>query len=135
MNMKKNKFTEKMKENIPVEEIERFTRRYATEVFSAGALIVGAISSLAHFFSGPGWTLFFAALGAILGIFFPEQVDRLLKWLYNFSFMQRKTAQTIVGIFEVAIGFFLPFAIYGLLGLLAGSAYHYYTRHAQKSSP
>lgn len=122
-----------MKESIPVEKIEKFRRKYATEVFSAAALIVGAISSLSHFFSGPALTIFFTVLGTILGIFFPDQIDRALKWVYNFSFRQQKPAQTVLGILEIAIGFFLPFVLYGLVGLLAGSAYHYYTRHLGKN--
>ena len=129
--MNKNKFTEKVKESIPVEKIEKFSRKYATEVFSAAALIVGAISALSHFFSGPALTIFFTVLGSILGIFFPDQIDRGLQWLYNFSFRQQKAAQTILGILEIAIGFFLPFVLYGLVGLLAGSSYHYYTRHTK----
>ena len=61
--MDKDKFTDKLKEGVSVQELEEFARKHTTEVFSVLAIIVGAISSAFDFFTGPGWTIVFTALG------------------------------------------------------------------------
>lgn len=132
--MNKNKFSEKLKEGVSVQEIEDFARKYSTEVFSVLALIIGAISSVFNFFTGPGWTIIFTALGAILGIFFPAPVEKGLKQLYDFTYKQEKMTQFILGGVKIVIAIFIPFILFGVFGLLAGTSYHYYTRHAQATT-
>ena len=129
--MDKNKFTEKLKEGVSVQEIEDFARKHTTEVFSVLALIIGAISSTFDFFTGPGWTIIFTALGAIAGVFFPAPVEKILKQLYSFTLKQEKTTEMILGGVKIIIAIFIPFIYFGLIGLLAGTSYHYYLRHAQ----
>lgn len=129
--MDKNKFTEKLKEGVSVQEIEDFARKHTTEVFSVLALIIGAISSTFDFFTGPGWTIIFTALGAIVGVFFPAPVEKALKQLYSFTLKQEKTTEIILGGVKIIIAIFIPFIYFGLIGLLAGTSYHYYLRHAQ----
>jgi len=130
--MSKNKFTEKLKEGVSVKEIEEFTRQHMMEVFSVAAVIIATITSCWDFFlSGPKITLFFTALGMIVSILFPVPVERWLKQLYNFSFKQEKSTQMILGAVKIVVAIFIPFILFAVLGLLAGSSYHYYTRHAQ----
>ena len=129
--MDKNKFTEKLKEGVSVHEIEQFARKHTTEVFTVLALLIGAISSTFHFFTGPGLTIMLAAIGAVLGIFFPAPVERGLKQLYSFTYKQEKTTQLVLGAVKIVIAIFVPFILFGVIGLLAGTSYHYYTRHAQ----
>lgn len=129
--MDKNKIKEKIKEGISVQEIEAFTRKHTTEVFSVIALLIGAISSTFDFFSGPGWTILFITLGTIAALFFPVQVERLLKQIYSFTCKQEKATEMILGGLKIVVAIFVPFIYFGLLGLLAGTSYHYYVRHAQ----
>jgi len=128
--MAKNKFTEKLKEGVSVHEIEQFARTYAMEVFTVAALVIGAISSAWDFFTGPKLTIFLFTIGTILGIFFSTPVEKGLKSLYHFSYKQEKTTQIIFGAVKIIVAIFIPFVLFGIFGLLAGRAYHYYTRHA-----
>lgn len=129
--MNKNKFSEKIKEGVSVKEIEEFTRKHTTEVFSILAIIIATASSCLDFFTGPKMTVFFTALGCVLAVLFPVYIERGLKQFYNFIFKQEKNTQIIVGAVKVVVAIFIPFLLFGLLGLLAGSSYHYYVRQAQ----
>ena len=132
--MKKNKLSEKLKEGVSVQELEEFARKHMTEVISVLALTIATISSAFDFFTGPTWTILFTALGAILGIFLPASVERWLKQLYGFTFKQEKSTQMILGGVKIVIAIFIPFVLFGIVGLLAGTSYHYYTRHAQATT-
>ena len=125
------KLMDKIKEGISVQEVEDFARKYTTEVFSVLAIAIGSISSMYDFFTGPKMTIVFIAIGVILGVFFPAPVEKGLKQFYSFSFKQEKTTQMVLGIVKVVVGLFIPFVLFGFMGLLAGTSYHYYTRHAQ----
>jgi hypothetical protein len=128
------KLMDKIKEGVSVQEVEDFARKYATETFSALAIVIGSISSMYGFFTGPKMTIVFIAVGVVLGVFFPAPVDRGLKQFYSFSYKQEKTTQMILGLVKVVVGLFIPFVLFGFVGLLAGTSYHYYTRHAQLMS-
>jgi uncharacterized membrane protein len=125
------KFMDKMKEGVSVQEMEDFARRYTIEVFSVLAIIIGAVSSMYDFFTGPKMTIVFAAVGFILAIFSPVPVERALKQFYSFTYKQEKMTQLILGCVKIVIGLFIPFVLFGIVGLLAGTSYHYYTRQAQ----
>jgi membrane associated rhomboid family serine protease len=129
--MDKNKFTEKLKEGVSVQEIEQFARKHSTEVFTVLALIIGAISSAFQFFTGPGLTIIFMAIGAIIGIFFPIPVEKSLKQLYAFTHKQENTTQLVLGAVKIVIAIFIPFILFGVFGLLSGTSYHYYNRISQ----
>lgn len=125
------KLMDKIKEGVSVQEVEDFARKYTTEVFSVLAILIGSISSMYNFFTGPKLTIALIAIGVILGVFFPAPVEKGLKQFYSFSFKQEKTTQMILGLVKVVVGLFIPFFLFGFMGLLAGTSYHYYTRHAQ----
>ena len=129
--MAKNKLVDKLKEGVSVHELEGFASKHTTEVFSAIAIIIGAISSSYDFFTGPKLTILFLALGALVALFFPAPVEKGLKQLYSFTFKQEKMTEIILGAVKIVIAIFIPFLYFGLLGLLAGTSYHYYIRHAQ----
>lgn len=122
---------DKIKEGVSVQEMEDFARKYTTEVFSVLAIIIGSISSMYDFFTGPKFTIVLTAIGVILGVFFPAPVEKSLKQYYSFSYKQEKMTQVILGIVLIIISIFIPFILFGAVGLLAGTSYHYYTRHAQ----
>jgi len=131
--MAKNKLTEKLKEGVSVDEIEHFARKYTMEVFTVAALLVGAITSSWDFFTGPKLTILLFTLGSVLGVFFPAPVERGLKQLYSFTYKQEKTTQMIFGAVQIVVAIFIPFVLFGVFGLLAGTSYHYYTRHARSN--
>ena len=136
--MAKNKLVDKFKEGVSVNELEGFASRHTTEIFSVVAIIIATISSSYDFFIGPRLSLLFLALGAIGAIIFPAPVEKGLKQLYGFTFKQEKMTEIIFGLVKIVIAIFVPFIYFGLLGLLAGTSYHYYIRHAQvmsESSP
>jgi len=132
--MDKNKIVDKIKEGVSVQELEGFASKHTTEVFSILALIIGAISSSFDFFTGPKLTIFFLTIGALVAIFFPAPVERGLKQLYSFTFKQEKMTEIILGAVKIVVAIFIPFLYFGLVGLLAGTSYHYYIRHAQVMS-
>lgn len=129
--MDKKKFSDHLKDGISVRDIEEFARKHTTEVFGILAIVIGSISSAFDFFTGPGLSLFLLMVGSILSLVFPAQVERNLKQLFNFLSKQDKTTEMIIGCVEIVIAIFVPFLIFGLLGLLAGTSFHFYIRHAQ----
>ena len=129
--MAKNNLFNKFKDGVSVQEIEDFARKHTIEAFTLLAILIGSISSMYDFFTGPKLSIFFLALGAVLAIVFPVPVEKGLKQIYSFTFKQEKMTQVIIGIVKIIIALFIPFILFGLLGLLAGTSYHYYTRHAQ----
>lgn len=122
---------DKIKDGVSVEEVENFARKYTMEVFSCLAILVASVSSMYDFFTGPKLTILFAGLGIILGIFIPVPVERGLKQYYGFCHKQEKMTQMIMGFVKIVVGLFIPFVLFGMIGLLAGTSYHYYMRHAQ----
>ena len=125
------KLVDKIKEGVSVQEVEDFARKYTMEVFSVLAIVIGAISGMYDFFTGPKMTILFVAIGVMLGVFCPAPVERGLKQFYNFSYKQEKMTQMVLGCVKIVIGLFIPFILFGVIGLLAGTSYHYYTRQAQ----
>jgi len=129
--MEKNSF-EKLKDNLP--DFKQFARKYISESATIVALLVGGVSAWLHLvFGGIGITLLFLVIGTALGIFWPVQIDNLLKKFYAMSLKRNKTSEMIVGGVEVVVAFLLPFIFFCMIGMLAGSAYHYFTRISQAS--
>jgi membrane associated rhomboid family serine protease len=129
--MAKNKFSEKLKEGISAKEIEEFTYRHSFEVFSLITLIIATISSCWGFFTGAKMSLYFVALGAMGAIISPISIERFLRRIYSFGFKQEKSTQIIFGCVKIIIALFIPFVVYGAIGLLAGTSLHYYFRRDQ----
>ncbi|NGX34563.1 MAG: hypothetical protein K1060chlam1_00916 [Candidatus Anoxychlamydiales bacterium] len=125
------KVTEKIKEGVSVEEIEKFARKYTNEVFLILALIIATISSIFGFFTGPIWSLIFAGLLAIVGIALPMQVGKFLKKLLKFQAKSPKTTIIIIGIVRIILAVFIPFILFAEIGLLAGYSFHTTTRELQ----
>lgn len=130
-NLMAKNIMDKIKEGVSVQEVEDFARKYTTEVFSVLAIVIGSISSMYDFFTGPKMTIAFLAIGVILGVFFPAPVEKGLKQFFSFSYKQEKMTQMILGLVKIVVALFIPFILFGFIGLLAGTSYHYYTRHAQ----
>jgi hypothetical protein len=129
--MDHKKLGNKIKEGVSAQEIENFAKKHTPEVFSTIAIFVGAISSIFDFFTGAGFSILFCAIGAIVAIAFPASVEKTLKRIYTFTLKQEKTTEMVLGGVKILIAIFLPFIYFGFVGLLSGTAYHFYIRHAQ----
>lgn len=114
-------------------EVKQFSRKHITEILIAAALVVGAISSWTHYFFGANLTIGLFTIGAIVGIFFPSQIEIGMKWFYGFIAKRGRVMQIVMGAIHIAIGLFIPFILFGLFGMLAGTAYHYFTGRALRS--
>lgn len=124
---------EKIKENLP--EMGNFTRRYLTETLSAAALIIGSFSAWkGFFFGGPFATLLCLAVCAILGIFFPNQIDAGLKKAAASFNTKNRINEIVFGAIMIGVSLFVPFVYFGLIGLLAGCAYHHYSQGSQSQN-
>lgn len=129
--MEKNTF-DKIKDNLP--DFKHFARRHISETMTVAALILGGLSAWkGFFFGGIGTALAFLVIGTALGIFVPEHVDGLLKKFYQLAQKRDRTSEIIVGASTVVIAILFPFIFFGMIGLLAGTSYHYFTRQAQSS--
>lgn len=129
--MDKHNLFDKLKEGVSVHELEGFARKHTTEVFSILAIIIGTISSSFDFFTGPKTTLFFLALSAIISVMFPVPVEKGLRQVYSFTFKQEKMTEIVLGSVRIVIALFVPFVYFSLIGLLAGTSYHYYLKRSQ----
>ncbi len=127
----KKPLSSKIKEGVSVEELETFARKYTTEVFLILAIIIASISSIFNFFTGPGWSLSLAGIGAILSIAFPEVVVRFQKKFFELISKQEKSLQITIGIARLILALFLPFVLFAEIGFLAGLGFHRYTKHTQ----
>lgn len=125
---KKPSISEKLKEGVSMHEIETLARKYTIEAFVILAIIIATISSTWEFFIGAGWSLFFAGLGAIIGIALPEGITKMEKLYFNFIYKQEKPAQIAIGIVQIVIALFIPLIIFIQIGLLSGMSFHHFSR-------
>src|SRR5579863_1602645 len=106
------------KEGVSVKEIEEFTKKHRFEVFFCLAFILACFFSFVMW--GPGWSIFAAALGAILGVLLPEKIAHMSKSILQFVFKQEQTTQLILGIVLLILAIFIPPLCFLLLGLHGG---------------
>lgn len=130
--MDDKKFGNKIKEGVSVQEIEKFARKYTTEVFLILAVLIGTISSIFDFFTGARLSIIFAGLGAIASLAFPEKIKTFHKKIAKFVLKKEKTSQIIFGIIRIAIALFIPFLLFAELGLLSGLTFHSLEKESQK---
>ncbi len=132
---KKDKIAEKIKEGVSVEEIEKFARKYTTEVFLIIAIIIATISSAFGFFTGPTWSLLFGGLGAVISVAMPDKLEGMLKKITTLAFKKDKSTEIIVGIVRIVLSIFIPFIIFAEIGLLSGITFHHFARtHDRKKT-
>ncbi len=129
--MDKDKFTQKIKEGISMQEIENFVKNNTMAIFSVVAVFVAMISSNFHFFTGSTFSIFCLSIAAIATVIFPIPMEKLLKIVFHFTSNQEKTTQMVLGGIKILAGLFVPFVYFAFLGIMAGSSYHYYIRHGQ----
>ncbi len=110
----------KLKEGVSVKEIEAFARKHRFEVFFCLAFIFACFFSFVFF--GPGWSIFLAGIGGILGVIMPARIELLTKKISQFIFKQEKTTQIVLGVVGLVVSIILPPIIFLLLGLHGGKS-------------
>ncbi len=133
--MQKNKFDLQHKMREGFSGVERFAHKHMVETLTVAAILVGAFSSWAHLFVGTlAWSVLFLAVGAILGIFLPNQMDMAMKKVYSFARGSKPTMMYVAEGVKIVIALLLPFVYFGFLGIMTGTAYHYYVHYSQSGN-
>jgi hypothetical protein len=115
-----------------MKQTQQFARRHMTELLSALALVIAGFSSwMKLFWFGEGLSLLCLVIGAIVGIFFPRMIEKMVNRFYEMTYFEAKTSEIIIGIIKIAVALLVPFIYFLGVGMLAGDAYHYFTRHSQ----
>ena len=109
-------------EGLSVEEIEKYTRKYTSEIFMIVAIAVAMFSSIFDFFIGASWGIFLTSVGFIYGLLCPKQVEAMIRKMLAFA-TKDKSTEIMVGIVRIVIAIFLPAILFGILGLVSGTAY------------
>jgi len=117
-------FAEKVKKGISVNEMQTFAHKYMAEVFIVIAIIIAMVSSGFKFFSGAGWSIFFAGFATIIGMMVAEKSCDMRIKLFKAIYKQEKAMQIVVGIIRILIAIFLPFIIFAELGFISGIAFN-----------
>lgn len=107
------------------EEIEQFTRKYMSELFTVIAVIIGTISSIFHFYTGPILTIICFSIGICVGLLF--SLEKYLLHFYEIAEKSR-TSQAIWGSAKALIAIFVPFILFLLIGCLVGIAHRDLTK-------
>ncbi|HEY5236403.1 MAG TPA: hypothetical protein VIJ14_09515 [Rhabdochlamydiaceae bacterium] len=113
----------KLKEGVSVKEIEAFAKKHRFEVFFCLAFIFACFFSFVFF--GPGWSIFLAGIGGVLGVIMPARIELLTKKISHFIFKQEKTTQIVLGVVGLVISIILPPVIFLFLGLHGGKSMHH----------
>lgn len=121
------------KEGVSVQEIENFAKKYKLQLFFSLAFILACFFS--YVFFSPGWSMFLAALGGVLGIVFPLVVDKIVFKAFVFVEKQEKITQIVLGVVFLVIAVFIPFVIFFILGIMGGLGITHYGSKASKHLP
>ncbi len=110
----------KLKEGLSVKEIEEFTKKHRFEVFWCIALVFACFFSF--FIFSPGWGIFFASIGGILGITLADKIENLARSVFGFIAKQEQTIQIVIGVAFLIVSIFLSPLIFLLLGMHGGKS-------------
>ncbi len=108
----------KRKEGISVKEIETFAKKNRFQVAIGLAIVLACLFSF--FLSMMGLSVLAVSIGAMLGIFLPNQVENIAKKAIHFVAKQEQTTQLVLAAVLLIISIFLPPFIFLLLGLHGG---------------
>ncbi len=115
--------TNEPKKGVSVKEIEEFAKKHRFEVFFCLAFIFACFFSFVFF--GPGWGIFLASIGGILGVIMPARIEVFTAKISHFIFKQEKTTQIVLGVVALVLSILVPPLIFFLLGLHGGKSMHH----------
>lgn len=131
--MRKKELNTKVKEGIS--EVEKFTNRHLIETMTVLAILMAAFSGWMHFFIGTmGWSILFLAIGAIAGLFAPNQMDAIMMKIYSFSKGASRAKVIAAEVIKIAVALFFPFVYFCFMGIMGGTALQYYIQHSSHTS-
>jgi hypothetical protein len=107
----------KPKDGVSVKEIESFAKKHRFEVFFCIAFVLACFFTFVFFTS---WSIFFAALGGVIGVTMPAFVSKIIKTAVSFVLKQEKTTQIVLAVVSWILCIFLPPLMFLLLGLSGG---------------
>ena len=124
------KYMDKIKDNLP--EAKHFARKYFREILTILTLAVAFFSSWKGFFiNGLGMSLFFAFLGLLAGVIFPRYTHLVLHKFYHIMAKKNMAAEIGLECVKIVLAFIFAFVYFGIVGLLASSAYRYFSAEAR----
>lgn len=110
-------------------DVESFARKHLPELFMAFSIALASLSAWADFFMGTaGWSVLLLTVGSIVGIFFPAQVEQVLRKIHSGSLSAFTSKEMMIEGIRFAVAIFLPFIYFGFLGLMIGTCYHHYVK-------
>ena len=110
-------------EGVSVKEIEQFISKYTSEMFIILTIFFAYISSHMDWVTGSKLSLLVCGICLILGVIFSTHCESLLDKVHDFLKKQDRMVKVVIGIFRVIVGIFLPWAVFGVIGLHAGVFY------------
>jgi len=124
-----SKYTNKIKSRLP--EMEDFTRKYLKEILTIVAVLAAGFSSWKGFWmNGMGMSLMFSMAGLIIGIIFPTYISSLIHKFYDLTTRKGQFAEIMVECVKIAFAFIFGFVYFFGIGLLASTAYNYFSHNA-----
>ena len=112
----------KLKEGLSVKEIENFTKKHRFEVFFCIAFVFACFFSF--FIFSPGWGIFCATVGAIIGLTMTDKVGNFARIVFRFVNKQETTIQIIMGVAGLLVAIFLSPLVFFFLGIHGGKSIH-----------
>ena len=120
----------KLKGKLP--NMNELTHRYLSESMAVIAIALGCFSAWRGMFAGGVfWSFLLLIGGSIVGAFFSDAADKMIKMACRTFYKKDRTSEIIGGSVMAAVALFVPFVYFAFLGVLIGGAYHYYLGHSQ----
>lgn len=108
-----------LKEGVSVKELGEFAKKHRFQFYFCLVFFVAYLFGLMGFFKS-GWTVFFSLIGAIMGILWPEKIEKVLDKGFHTILKQDKTILFILAGVGFLLAIFIPFAIFFILSLCGG---------------
>lgn len=125
-----SKYMNKIKDNLP--EMEHFTRKYLKEILTIIAVLAAGFSSWKGLLmNGIGMSLLFSMIGLIIGIIFPTYINQWAHKFYNLTSKKGQFAEIAVECIKILFAFLFGFLYFLGVGLLAATAYNYFSQQAK----
>ncbi len=118
-----NEGEKEKKPGVSVHEIESFTKKNRMEIFHTIIFILSAIFTFWIF--NVAWSIFAAAIGGIVGVWFSRKVEGLSQKVVRFIFKQETITQVVLGVVGWILAIFIPPLIFFYLGIMGGKSCYF----------
>ncbi len=113
------------KDGVTVKEIENFGKSHRFQIFFCVAFILASFFSFVFF--GAAWSIYLAGLGAVVGVWLPKQIGKLIHSVFHFCLKQERVTRYVIAGVGLIVSVFLPLLIFLCIGLIAGRSIHMHT--------